>query len=44
MAMPSPVAMLGLVVELYTAPQPPVQSTVTRERKVSIFRVSGSRM
>ena len=44
MAIPSPVAMLGLVVAEYTAPTPPVASSVTRDRKVSIFPVSGSRM
>ncbi len=29
MASPSPVAMMGLVVVLYTAPHPPVHITVT---------------
>ena len=39
MAMPSPVAIVGLVVFLYTCPVPPVQSTVTLASMVSIWPV-----
>ncbi len=35
MAMPSPVAMSGLVVYRYTLPAPPVASTVWRAEKVT---------
>ena len=40
MAMPSPVAMSGLVVVRYTEPMPPVGMSVTRDRKVSTLPVS----
>ena len=43
-AMPSPVAMSGLVVVAYTAPIPPVAIRVIRLRKVSIFWVVGLRI